>query len=541
MSPSAPRHRLERPARRPRARLIVGLLVALVLIPTGASFAVPGSVPPNNPPGQGAGAPTPTDPQTPVWAGYPGTNEAHDSYGYPWPAAPDCDESTAGTGGCVNDGLGFFQGQCTSWVAHRLGQRNGFTFTNWYDGVHWGDAADWAKAAKSVGIKPNKVPAVGSVGWYARGHVSYVEAVNSDGSIVISEMNTDGHNGFHVVTVTPGGAGWPDRFIHLADVVPVDYTPPDAPPALVANPVERGVAVSWEQPADDLGVTGYHVLRNGRPLATTSVPTFVDRQASPGQAYTYSVEAYDAAGNVSEAATTPLRQGVVAPPGREGDFLPGSARFVTVDDRELLCGRLGTVGHQRVGCRLRTAGGPVVVRTGREVPWGSAQSQVFLPGPDDRVWFCRSLEARGDALACLPFDPASRTWGFDRVDRVRAALVDATWLVTPTGPARCGMVSDRATCSVVTDSGWQAPRRAQDARPGDPLSRAFVLTEGRVAFCRVVEGRATCNELGGQGVWRRSVVRGTDVAHGRWLARPTGPALCPVGGGECRTVSRSHP
>ena len=543
--PSIP---VARPAQ-PRVLLVLVALVALLLFSAGPATATPGSTPPGTPPttppGQADDVPTPgpQEPETPVWAGYPGTNEAYDAYAYPWPAAPDCDESNVGTGGCVNDGLGFFQGQCTSWVAHRLGQRNALAFSNWYAGVHWGNASEWAAVAKSIGNKPNQVPAVGSVGWYARGHVSYVEEVNPDGSIVISEMNIDGRNGFQLVTVTPGGPGWPEKFIHLADVVPVDYTAPDAPRELAASAVAGGVDLAWKTSGDDVGTTGYTVLRNGIPLTTTSDPSYVDRQASPGQAYTYSVEAYDAAGNVSDASATLLRPGSSAPDRLARPFLPGSARLVTLDDRDLVCGRLGTLRNQRVGCLLRTPDGPRLVRTGREVPWGSSTSQAFLAGVDDRVWFCRSLTERGGSSACLPFDPAARSWGYDRIDHPRAALIDESWVAGPNGPARCGLLADRATCSVVTDEGWRAPQRARAARPGDPLSRAFVPTDRGIGFCRVVEGRAACTELGGQGVWHRDVVRGQGVEHGRWIARRTGPALCPVGSspdsGDCRTVA--HP
>jgi len=110
--------------------------------------------------------------------------------------------------------------------------------------------------------------------------------------------------------------------------------------------------------------------------------------------------------------------------------------------------------------------------------------------------------------------------------------------VAPSGPARCGLLADRATCTVVTEDGWRVPRRARDARPGDPLSRAFVPTDRGISFCRVVEGRAACTELRPEGPWRRDVVRGQGVEHGRWVARPAGPALCPVGGGECRTIAQ---
>lgn len=512
-------------------------VLALVLLPVGSAAADPGQ-----PPAAPAEPTAPAQPEAPaVWTGYPGTNQAHDAYGYPWPAAPDCDESTVGTGGCVNDGVGFFQGQCTSWVAFRLGQRNGLAFSNWYAGIHWGDARDWAKAARSIGIKPDRTPAVGAVGWYARGHVSYVEEVNADGSIVISEMNTDGRNGFHLVTVVPGGAGWPDRFLHLADVIPVDETAPERPESLAAVPSGAGISVSWRPPADNVGVTGYTVLRDGIAIGETATPAYVDRQASPGQAYTYAVTARDEAGNMSDPGQVRQQTGAAAPARLARLFLPGSARLVTLSDSTLACGRLGTVRRQYVGCAVRTPKGPRMVRSDREIAWGAAESQVFLPDGSGQVWFCRSRPDRGHASACLAFDPAASRWGIDRRDAARAPLTRPTWVMTPRGPARCGMRSDRATCSVLEDDGWAPPRRADEARPGDPLSRAFVGTERGLAFCRVVEGQAACTELGDRPRWGPTVLRGRGVDHGRWLIRPDGPALCPVGGGSCLVVAPPPP
>jgi hypothetical protein len=541
-----------RVARPSRALVVLLALVALLLLPAAPGVATPGTPgTPANPggpadpggPGAAPGTPgQPEEPAEPVWTGVPGTNLAHDTYGYPWPAAPDCDESNVGSGGCINDGLGFFQGQCTSWVAYRVGQRNGVAFSNWYAGVHWGNASEWARVAKSVDIAANKVPAVGAIGWYSRGHVSYVEEVNTDGSVVISEMNTDGHNGFHLTTVYPGGAGWPEKFIHVADIVPVDYTAPEQPGALDATTVKGGVQVTWKQPADDLGVTGYTVLRDGIAVAETDTASYVDRQASPGQAYRYTVTARDAAGNVSPAATTDLDLGTPAPARLAKPYLPGTARLVNADDAApLVCGLIGTEQDQRVGCTRRTTHGPELERAGREVGWGAERSRTFLADPDGRVWFCRDLAGRtGTAHACVPFDRTARSWGFDRVDSPRPALARPTWTITPTGPAVCDLVGDRAACSVVTDTGWTSPRRAQDARPGDQLSRAFVPTEHGVAFCRVVEGRAACAELGARGHWRRESVVGRDVAHGRWVARDGDALLCPVAGGTCRPVVRSR-
>ena len=515
----------ERDTRGRRRALLAAVLAAVMLLFGAPALSAPGPDKQQQ-----------DTPDEPVWTGVPGTNVAHDTYGYLWPAAPDCNESDVGSGGCVNDGRGFFQGQCTSWVAHRLSQRNGIGFTNWYDGMHWGNAADWSRVAKQLGYERNQVPAVGAVGWYARGHVSYVEEVNPDGSIVISEMNTDGHNGFHVVTVVPGGTGWPDRFIHLADVVPVDYTPPERPEPIEATHLERGVEVTWRAPADDIGVTGYRVLRNGVSLADTTEPAYVDRQASPGQVYTYTVEARDAAGNVSEPASALLRQTVPVGERRRGPFL--SATEVTTATGPVVCGRLGGDRNQRVGCRVRTLEGWRTLRTGREVGWGVRGTRAFVADAvTTTIWYCRELN--GSRNACLPLDLTTLSWGYDRVTTTRVVPDHPVWVATSRGPARCGVAGDHARCTLLAPAGWKAPRVAQDARPGDPLSRAFLPTDRGPAFCRTVDGRPTCTTFEVRRMrWTRSVGNGNDVPHGRWVAGPTGPALCPVDGGRCRPVTR---
>lgn len=511
----------------------VAVLTALaVLVLPSQALAAPGATPP--PPGQATGPagqpgkpeekPAPKPP-APVWTGTPGTNLAHDNYGYPWPAAPDCDESNVGSGGCVNDGLGFFQGQCTSWVAQRLGQRNGFTFSNWYDGVHWGDAVDWRKAAKGLGYRVDKVPATGAVGWYARGHVSYVEDVNADGSVVISEMNTDGHNGFVVHTVYPGESSWPDRFLHLADVVPVDYTAPERPAALSGMTVPRGVELHWKTPADDVGVTGYRVLRNGMPLATTASPSFVDRQASAGQTYSYSVVAHDEAGNVSEPADVVVAQGTRATAQARGPLAAADATVLRAGDSTAICGLVGTTRQPRVGCRLRTLEGWRAIRSGHDVPWGQPGTRAFLAGDDGLLWFCREL--RGGAPGCVALDLTTQTWGADWVHRQPVRAANPSWVMSGNGPALCGTAGDRAACTVLNGQGWREARRAGDMRPGDPLSRAFVRDRaGEVAFCRNVEGRALCTSLDSRRLaWGRDAVAGEGLPHGRWLSGRRGPVL----------------
>ena len=99
-------------------------------------------------------------------------------------------QSTASTQaflGKTNSGANYYTwGQCTYYVYDKVGGTIGNT---------WGNANNWANAAAQSGYTVNNTPKAGAVmqttqGGY--GHVAYVESVNSDGSVTVSEMNYQG-------------------------------------------------------------------------------------------------------------------------------------------------------------------------------------------------------------------------------------------------------------------------------------------------------------------------------------------------------------
>lgn len=66
-------------------------------------------------------------------------------------------------------------------------------------GGMWGNASSWASLARASGFSVNNTPSVGAVmqtayGAGGYGHVAVVESVNSDGSVLVSEMNYAGWN-----------------------------------------------------------------------------------------------------------------------------------------------------------------------------------------------------------------------------------------------------------------------------------------------------------------------------------------------------------
>ena len=101
-----------------------------------------------------------------------------------------------------------------------------------------------------------------------------------------------------------------------------DTTPPSVPTGLAATAVsDTQVNLSWAASTDNVGVTGYKVFRNGAQVGTATNTSYQDTGLSGGTTYSYTVAAYDAAGNTSAqsssvSVTTPAPTTVSAPASR---------------------------------------------------------------------------------------------------------------------------------------------------------------------------------------------------------------------------------
>jgi surface antigen len=96
--------------------------------------------------------------------------------------------STVTAGFKSTSGNGYAYGYCT-WYAYERRAQMGRPI-----GGNWGNAATWSIYARASGFRVDNVPEVGAIlqNGGGAGHVAIVEAVNSDGSIVLSEMNYAG-------------------------------------------------------------------------------------------------------------------------------------------------------------------------------------------------------------------------------------------------------------------------------------------------------------------------------------------------------------
>jgi chitodextrinase len=59
------------------------------------------------------------------------------------------------------------------------------------------------------------------------------------------------------------------------------------------------INLSWTASTDNVGVAGYRVFRNGNQIATVTTTSYSNTGLAASTAYTYTVSAFDAAGNVS--------------------------------------------------------------------------------------------------------------------------------------------------------------------------------------------------------------------------------------------------
>lgn len=92
---------------------------------------------------------------------------------------------------------------------------------------------------------------------------------------------------------------------------PPDTTSPSIPALLTASTVSSSqINLNWSASTDDREVTGYIIYRNGVQVATTTQTSHSDMGLAPLTTYSYTVSAFDAAGNnsaqsISASATTP--------------------------------------------------------------------------------------------------------------------------------------------------------------------------------------------------------------------------------------------
>jgi chitodextrinase len=97
-------------------------------------------------------------------------------------------------------------------------------------------------------------------------------------------------------------AGGQNLWAELVGANP-DITPPSIPVNLtVSGRSATDISITWDASTDDVGVTGYHVFRNGTQVGSPATNSFDDTGLTPNTGYSYTVTAFDAATNESAAS-----------------------------------------------------------------------------------------------------------------------------------------------------------------------------------------------------------------------------------------------
>ncbi|TVX92928.1 lytic polysaccharide monooxygenase [Paenibacillus agilis] len=133
--------------------------------------------------------------------------------------------------------------------------------------------------------------------------------------------------GYHVILAVWEIADTPNAFYNVIDVnfggqAPTDTVAPTAPASLSATgTTTTSVSLAWNAASDNVGVTGYQIFNGSTLIGSVSGSTlnYTAAGLTSNTAYTFTVKAVDAAGNVSgasnavSATTAPVANDTTAP------------------------------------------------------------------------------------------------------------------------------------------------------------------------------------------------------------------------------------
>jgi hypothetical protein len=168
---------------------------------------------------------------------------------------------------------------------------------------------------------------------------------------------------------------------NVVTLVQADVLAPSVPADLTVTSGVGQATLTWSASTDDVGVTEYGVYRGGTLVATvTSGTTYIDTGLAIG-AYSYTVDAADAAGNRS-AQSAPVSTNVTAVPDVVAPSVPSNVLAATSPDihgRDIVVSwtastdNVGVTGYRvyRDGTRIATVNGVTFAYTDANRPTGT--------------------------------------------------------------------------------------------------------------------------------------------------------------------------
>jgi chitodextrinase len=126
----------------------------------------------------------------------------------------------------------------------------------------------------------------------------------------------------------------------------VDTAAPSVPTGLTSP--SHGVTtanLSWTAATDNVGVAGYKVFRNGVQIATPATTSYADSGLTPNTAYTYTVAAFDSAGNASAQSAS---VGVTTTADTTAPSVPGAPTLTSHTLTQIVLGWAGSTDNVAV-------------------------------------------------------------------------------------------------------------------------------------------------------------------------------------------------
>ncbi len=180
-------------------------------------------------------------------------------------------------------------------------------------GVAWDKIQlTWNTSTDNVAVDRYKV--------YRNGvEVTTPKAANTifTGSFVDSGLTANDSYTYTVSAIDYAGNESAQSSSAVAIAKPPDTSAPSVPDGLDLRVSCSSIGFSWNASTDDVGVVGYKIKKDGVEVADVTTTFYTESNVEVGQTYTYSVSAYDFAGNYSAEAS---EEGTIPPCFEENEI-----------------------------------------------------------------------------------------------------------------------------------------------------------------------------------------------------------------------------
>ena len=272
-----------------------------------------------------------------------------------------------------------------------------------------------------------------------------------------------------------------------------DTTPPSVPNGLSATLISSSqVNLSWAASTDDVGVAGYKVYRNGVQIATATATSYSNTGLAPSTTYSYTVAAFDAAGNPS-AQSTPLSATTLSAADTTAPSAPAGLTAAAVSSSQI--NLAWTASTDNVG-----VAGYKVYRNGVQIATTTATSysSTGLTASTTYSYKVAAFDAAGNTSAqsatVSATTPAITTYAVRRISGATTrdyttiqeaynAAVDGDRILVQGMAFTDSPVFNRTNISVTLEGGYNATFSSQI---GDTTVTAVTISKGAVIVGNMV-------------------------------------------------------